>query len=39
MIALKNGDPKSIRQLSKDMGLTKSQIGNSLMIAWQRGLI
>jgi hypothetical protein len=39
MASLKDVKPKTIREISKDTGLSRSQIGHSLMLAWRRGLI
>lgn len=39
MASLKDVKPKTIREISKDTGLSRSQIGHSLMLAWRRDLI
>jgi predicted transcriptional regulator len=39
MASFKDAKPKTIREIAKDTGLSRSQIGHSLMLAWRRGLI
>jgi hypothetical protein len=37
--ALISGVPKNIREVSKETGLTRSQVYNSLSLCWKRGLV
>jgi len=36
---LADGKPLSTLEASKKTGLTRSQVGNALMLAWRRGLV
>jgi hypothetical protein len=36
---LAGGKPLSTLEVSKKTGLTRSQVGNALMLAWRRGLV
>ena len=37
--ALAGGGPRSCMEVSRKTGLTRSQAGNALMLAWRRGLV